>query len=247
MAKILIIPDVHGRKFWHKAEEIINEVDKVVFLGDYLDPYKHEGITFEDALEEFKQIINFKTKYSDKVVLLIGNHDLHYWPQYKSMWGCRRDDINFDVISYLFVNNINLFQISYKTDKYLFTHAGVQQGWLDTINGKKKARMTTAFKLDKEYSIDNLNDLLYDCHNALWTISEERGGRDPYGSCIWADIYEHLSYFEPPIPNIYQVFGHTMIYPDIHKEYIDSNFAMLDSQHCYLLDDGKFIKIEHDA
>lgn len=246
MAKILIIPDVHGRKFWHKAEEIINEVDKVVFLGDYLDPYKHEGIAFEDALEEFKQIINFKTKYSDKVVLLIGNHDLHYWPQYKSMWGCRRDDVNFDVISYLFVNNINLFQISYKTDKYLFTHAGVQQGWLDTINGKKKARMTTGFKLDKEYSTDNLNDLLYDCHNALWMISEERGGRDPYGSCIWADIYEHLSYFEPPIPNIYQVFGHTMIYPDIYKEYIDSNFAMLDSQHCYLLDDGKFTKIEYD-
>lgn len=243
MAKILICPDVHGRKFWHKAEEIINEVDKVVFLGDYLDPYKHEGITFEDALEEFKQILSFKTKYSDKVVLLIGNHDLHYWPQYKSMGGCRRDDVNFNVISYLFVNNINLFQISYKTDKYLFTHAGVQQGWLDTINGKKKARMTTAFKLNKEYSIDNLNDLLYDCHNALWMISEERGGRDPYGSCIWADIYEHLSYFEPPIPNIYQVFGHTMIYPDIYKEYIDSNFAMLDSQHCYLLDDGEFTKI----
>jgi hypothetical protein len=243
MAKILICPDVHGRKFWHKAEEIINEVDKVVFLGDYLDPYKHEGVTFEDALEEFKQILNFKTKYSDKVVLLVGNHDLHYWPQYKNIWGCRRDNVNFDDISYLFINNINLFQISYKIDKYLFTHAGVQQGWLDTINGKKKVRIATAFKLDKEYSIDNLNDLLYDCHNALWMISEERGGRDLYGSCIWADIHEHLSYFEPPIPNIYQVFGHTMSYPDIYKEYIDSNFAMLDSQHCYLLDDGEFTKI----
>ena len=241
MAKILICPDVHGRKFWHKAEEIINEVDKVVFLGDYLDPYKHEGITCEDALKEFKQILNFKTKYSDKVVLLIGNHDLHYWPPYKNIWGCRRDDANFDDISYLFISNINLFQISYKIDKYLFTHAGVQQGWLNIINSKKY--INTAFKLDKEYSIDNLNDLLYDGHNALWMISEERGGRDLYGSCIWADIHEHLSYFEPPIPNIYQIFGHTMTYPDIYKEYIDSNFAMLDSQHCYLLDDGEFTKI----
>lgn len=243
MSKILIVPDVHGRKFWHKAEELINEVDKVIFLGDYLDPYPHEGISKEDSLNNFKLILNFKRAYTDKVILLLGNHDLHYWPQYKNMWGCRRDDANFDTISYLFVSNINLFQISYKIDKYLFTHAGVQQGWLDTINDKKKVWITTAFKLDKEYSIDNLNDLLYDCHNALWMISEERGGRDTYGSCIWADIHEHLSYFEPPIPNIYQVFGHTMTYPDIYKEYINSNFAMLDSQHCYLLDNGEFTKI----
>ena len=39
MAKVLIVPDVHGRKFWHKAKEMVAEVDQVVFLGDYLDPY----------------------------------------------------------------------------------------------------------------------------------------------------------------------------------------------------------------
>mgnify|MGYP006379875163 FL=1 len=52
MSKILIVPDVHGRKFWHKAEELINEVDKIIFLGDYLDPYFWEGITFETAMIE---------------------------------------------------------------------------------------------------------------------------------------------------------------------------------------------------
>ena len=55
MAKILIVPDVHGRKFWHKAKELIDEVDQEVFLGDYLDPYSREGITFEDALNEFEE------------------------------------------------------------------------------------------------------------------------------------------------------------------------------------------------
>lgn len=76
MSKILIVPDVHGRNFWHKAEELIDEVDKVVFLGDYLDPYKHEEITFDTALKEFEKILKFKNKYSDKVVLLIGNHEI---------------------------------------------------------------------------------------------------------------------------------------------------------------------------
>ena len=78
MSKILIVPDVHGRKFWHKAIEMIDEVDQVVFLGDYLDPYSYEGITFEDALIELEGILAFKEDYPDKVVLLVGNHDMHY-------------------------------------------------------------------------------------------------------------------------------------------------------------------------
>ena len=76
MAKVLIVPDVHGRKFWHKAMEMIDEVDQVVFLGDYLDPYSREGITFEDALIEFEEILDFKKAYPDKVVLLVGNHKI---------------------------------------------------------------------------------------------------------------------------------------------------------------------------
>ena len=76
MSKILICPDIHGRKFWHKAIEMIDEVDQVVFLGDYLDPYSYEGITFEDALTELEGILAFKEDYPDKVVLLVGNHEI---------------------------------------------------------------------------------------------------------------------------------------------------------------------------
>ena len=76
MAKVLIVPDVHGRKFWHKAMEMIDEVDQVVFLGDYLDPYPDENITPDDALNEFYKILEFKDKYPDKIVLLIGNHKI---------------------------------------------------------------------------------------------------------------------------------------------------------------------------
>lgn len=238
--RIIIVPDVHGRTFWRKCKNLINSVDKIIFLGDYLDPYIDiDGIFPHEALTEFKEILEFKKNYPDKVILLLGNHDLHYWPQYKNIWGCRRDNANFDDISYLFISNINLFQISYKIDKYLFTHAGVQQGWLDTINGKKKVRITTAFKLDKEYNIDNLNDLLYDCHDALWMISRERGGRDLYGSCVWADIYEHLSYFRDPLLNYYQIFSHSYYYPTLSEYYKDEHLAMLDC--------AKLFKLENDV
>ena len=76
MSKILIVPDVHGRAFWHRALELVDQVDQIVFLGDYLDPYSHEGLTFEDALMEFEGILAFKEDYPNKVVLIVGNHKI---------------------------------------------------------------------------------------------------------------------------------------------------------------------------
>ena len=43
--KILVVPDVHGRTFWKEpVGRLLESVDRVVFLGDYLDPYeKHRS------------------------------------------------------------------------------------------------------------------------------------------------------------------------------------------------------------
>ena len=79
MSKVLVLPDVHGREFWKKPCENIDDFDKVVFLGDYLDPYDFDGITVKMAIENFKQIIDFAKKNTDKVVLLLGNHDMPYF------------------------------------------------------------------------------------------------------------------------------------------------------------------------
>lgn len=76
--KILIIPDVHGRTFWKYAIDNIDKYDKVIFLGDYLDPYFWEVISFDFAISNFKEIIKFKRDNMDKVILLKGNHDWHY-------------------------------------------------------------------------------------------------------------------------------------------------------------------------
>lgn len=255
MNKILIIPDVHGRIFWKKAIELIDIVDKVVFLGDYLDPYSHENISKKQAIDNFNEILSFKRNYDNKVILLIGNHDLHYWPQYKRDWGCRRDDTNFDLISKMFMDNLELFQLTWKYDRYLFSHAGVTKGWFDLITGKSKIGDSTYAELMdiKDYPIitlDNLNELINLSlgHNLLNMVSRERGGHFIDGSCIWADVYEH-TYAEPVDPNIYQIFGHTMMTPSIYKPLIKSDFAMLDSQHCYMLnvESGDFIEEEDDV
>ena len=45
--KLLVIPDIHGETFWREpVQRYIDQVDRIVFLGDYLDPYRDEGKTY---------------------------------------------------------------------------------------------------------------------------------------------------------------------------------------------------------
>lgn len=77
MGKILIIPDVHGRVFWKDAcAKHLDECEKVVFLGDYLDPYGDEenAPTRKESMKSLDDIIELKRNNMDKVILLMGNH-----------------------------------------------------------------------------------------------------------------------------------------------------------------------------
>ena len=224
MTKILIIPDVHGRKFWIDAvEKFKDEVSDIVFLGDYLDPYAFEGIGKDSALERFKDIIEL-AKSNPKVHLLLGNHDWHYIVNLDT---CRLDFENYKEIKDLFAENKDLFKIAWSYENYLFTHAGVTNSWLKHVQFYK-----SEFKPTPE-CLNNLEPRF------LSEIGYERGGDDRNGgSCLWADIYEHLNYFKDPIENgtIYQIFGHSLAFPDLDNAYIDEHFAMLDSRNAWTLD-----------
>lgn len=78
--KHAIIGDLHGRDNWRDIYS--RAFDKIVFLGDYVN-----SDTFSDAaiLENPERIINLKKKYPEKIVLLLGNHDVQYlhFPRYR--------------------------------------------------------------------------------------------------------------------------------------------------------------------
>ena len=219
MSKILVVPDVHGRTFWHKAKETINDVDKVVFLGDYLDPYPSEGITKEQAIEEFKDIIQFKKDNMDKVILLLGNHDVAYAYNFGS--ASRYDYKNEDIIKELFNNNKELFQLYYLHDKYLFSHAGITNFWLSEYFN---------VSIDEFLSLPESKII-----PRLWIYSILRRGFDPAGSMIWSDIRE-LDREE----TYYQIFGHTQLKSE---PIITDKWACLDVRRCFLLDTNT-VKIE---
>lgn len=218
--KVLIVPDVHGRTFWKKAKEEINNVDRIVFLGDYLDPYGYEGVTEEQALSEFKNIIQFKKDNMDKVVLLIGNHDVPYiWitPGYH----CRHDYKREWEIHQLFMSNYQLFKTIHVIDKYLFSHSGVYQEWLNCIGWKIEDF------LDLDVSFWNGKSHFLDY------VTENRGGRDEVSSCVWADISD--LYKRHLLKGYYHIFGHTQLQAIPIIDNINC-WACLDVRECFVLD-----------
>ena len=216
MSKILIVPDVHGRAFWHRALELVDQVDQIVFLGDYLDPYSHEGIPFDLALEEFNKILEFKKEYPNLVTLLVGNHDMHYI--IKDFMDCsRRNTVMLDQLHKLYNSNLDLFNLIHIEDDWLFSHAGVYKGWMDKY----------------EFTLDDLNlkTFLGSHWPALEDLSMYRGGYNFVGSCVWADIRESVK--NELFPGYKQVVGHTQLND---KPYITDKIACVDVRRCFILD-----------
>lgn len=263
MNRIIVIPDIHGRNFWKGVlkKYPIEECDKIVFLGDYLDPYDFENISVEKALENFKEIIEFKRKYSEKVVLLFGNHDIYYYLKIEGPSRyCRKYR---KVIENLYEMNRDCFQLAYETEKTLFTHSGYIEGWEETVQ--------KYFDIDLHHSADSINSLLdgeigddniSKGIKALMIVSRERGGRFNYGSCIWADLNEHN--YNRSYDGKFQVFGHTLQLDlnDYYKTYSDKSikdgeaviqlndlsddsdnknkgYAMLDCRHGFLYNEDE--------
>lgn len=253
--KILVLPDIHGRKFWEEPCKQVEDYDKIIFLGDYMDPYDFEHITVPEALENFENILAFADAHKDKVTLLLGNHDMPYFSKkYKSFswYHCRHSNKYCNDISQRFEEYKELFKIADVVDDVLFTHAGVTPGWLKTV-------------FTEQYKLTSLDDLAFSLNNLLNTdnglqylymISEDRGGRDRYASCIWADASDTMWYQEmmknPEMPvqeimKVKQVYGHTLqafYKPDGGIGYGEAiemgNNKMLDNCAAYILDTESF-------
>lgn len=236
---ILIIPDVHGRTFWKEAVEKHPGVS-TIFLGDYHDPYPYENISERDSLENFSQIIDYARSHQHDVTLLLGNHDLHYLCNFGE--GCRFDYDNCETMKRLILDNLDLFKIAtYRKiggKTILFSHAPILTDWIDDV--KESYAVPTL--------VNNLNQLLEkidsdtdDLKFKLRCISFYRGGYDPFGSPIWADMNEIKEDNKNLIPTPdYSIFGHTQLPTAL----ITEKWANLDSRQAFVLtSDLKFKKI----
>ena len=199
---MLIVPDIHGRTFW---KDVMRSPEDIIFLGDYLDPYEEEGISADEALENFREILKFKKENPGRVTLLLGNHDLSYI--YPWMECSRHNDLKEKEIGDIFEDSRELFKLSHTLDgRYVFSHAGFNPIWVRKHFGDMRILEVAE---ENQFSPES-----------LYEISGFRRGWDSAGSIVWADVRE----FRDEDFGCYQIFGHTQL----REPYWGENFACLD-------------------
>lgn len=253
--KMIVVPDVHGRLFWRKTvKEYMDAVDRVVFLGDYLDPYAGEERLAEDIFENLMEIIALKQKNREKVVLLKGNHDQHYASERfeEIAGGTRMDYQNWNKYHEVFTEYRDLFQIAYMEQvngvPYVFSHAGLTRYWLEKVNEKVWNMFDSRITVAAPEIIERINQLDDDGEgqDMLAVIGCYRSMMgEKTGSVLWADMAEHDT---PVVPGkyglnkVFQVFGHTKLPPCFDKLEYD-NICMIDSRQCFIIDEQRHEKI----
>src|SRR5690606_27784687 len=125
--KILAVGDLHGKSCWRAIN--FTHYDKVVFMGDYADSTSH---TDEEIYDNLNRVIAVKERFPEKIVLLLGNHDIQYLyhPDYRCS-GFRPS--MQEALTALFNRYKHLFQIAYQVNNYLFSHAGLSGPWHERL------------------------------------------------------------------------------------------------------------------
>jgi hypothetical protein len=204
--KTIVLGDTHGRSFWKLITHQENP-DRVIFIGDYFDSYDIPG---PEQIQNFKEIIEYKQKGINEVILLIGNHDYHYMKgiteQYSGYQHNLATSIQFEL-----EDNKQHLQMAYQMDEFLFTHAGVSSEFMDSVFGKggwKTEEIVDLLNEQFKYKPQTFGfGLAVDVTKALWL--------DPYGdnkeqSPIWIRPRSLMAANRETLrKQVIQVVGHT--------------------------------------
>ena len=236
--KTIICPDVHSRDYYKSL--LSNTEDKIIFLGDYGDPYPHEGLSDDDTIEAMMNIFSFAQDNKDRVVLLIGNHDEPYLKQHKG--NSRYNWMLAGQLEQIYQEFKDLFKVAYwdEETQTMFTHAGINKKWWDSLE--------LPIDWTPKQIQDYLNNLLLmgdGEYNVLYEISRYRGGWNWNGSCIWADVHEHLALKQDECMPFKQCFGHSQLEKTgnfIHQD----NWWMCDSRAIFEYD-GETLKLYNNV
>ena len=256
---VLVIPDLHCRNFWREViSNNIGNVSKIIFLGDYLDPYPDEIRENSDLMEckssndsqsmlkMLDDIISLKKNEPDKYILLTGNHtDSYIWSKFAA--GTRTDYNNWEKYHKFFLENLDFFNFVWIKNNVIFSHAGITKEWSqnfleDYMKYDESALQGISYvKETAEVLKDTpLKDFNIHYINAISEISYYRGGYSPWGSCEWCDLNEHIDRIETLKQNkiiprgeegIYQIFGHTQLKQPI----INEKWACLDCRKGFIV------------
>lgn len=198
--KITVIGDIHGHNSWKKISEQESNSDKIIFLGDYFDSF---SVSPDVQLSNFKEIVQFKNDYLDKVELLLGNHDGSYCLNNNKCSGYNK--YTHSIIGSLLYDLVNdsIVKLCYKHDNFIFSHAGITKTWCRNNN------IIINDKIDK-----SINNLIFNNRDALLFQGSDFYGDNVTQSLLWV---RPKSLSLDNIDNYWQIVGHT------HYDFIKFN------------------------
>ena len=126
--KLVAIGDIHGRDYWKQIVDQEQDADMFVFVGDYFDSFTIKGA---DQINNFLDIIEFKKQSKVPVILLLGNHDYHYYPGIEDNGTSGYQTLMAPSIKHVVDDNKQHLQVAYQVGEFVFTHAGLSSEWLD--------------------------------------------------------------------------------------------------------------------
>ena len=239
MKKILIIPDVHGRDFWREPvkQELNNSETSIIFLGDFTDCYPYEWEPNFDyrqhTVDNFKEIIELKKQNSDRITLLLGNHDCGYAIS-DTICSSRMDRTHLSELKELFRENRELFQMAEECNiagrHFIFSHAGILKGWARSVWGDEAddTDFNVVSRLNNAWLDNDMNIL-----SRLGDYDDYRGWDGfQYGSPVWSDIRSWIR-VTPEETYGFNIVGHTQL---SHQVVLDQ-IADLDCRKVFYIDD----------
>ena len=215
--KTVVIADVHGRDQWKQIVAQENDADRFVFLGDYFDSFDISGV---EQMHNFKEIVEFKETSGKEVILLVGNHDYHYFPEITESSTSGYQHRLAPSIKQLIGDNKQHLQVAYRMDEFVFSHAGISSEWLDDfIPSWNLDTMVDQINDTFKYTPNNL------CYRSYKIVDADKGvwvGSGGYGN----ETYQGPMWIRPKAlmeanrdtlrKEIIQVVGHT------HQDQIDT-------------------------
>lgn len=200
--KVLFIGDTHGLDASEDIQYGLDNFEKVVLLGDYVDSF---FVKPNMQLYNLNNICEIVRKNRDKIVALWGNHDYAYLKGISGISGYQ----HLNAIDYrsMFQRNQDLFQAAWgyinpTTGKYtLATHAGLTNAfWNEKIIPCIKGK-----KITKDFQMHDAINLFQNERDIMWSVGYSRGGMGIPG-ILWADYTEVM---DDRYEGINQIFGHT--------------------------------------
>ena len=248
----VLIGDLHCREIWKKIVEKESDADRFILLGDYTCP---RGVKYDDPTDAdgfLYEVLDFKDKNPNKVILIRGNHCMdslgYYWarcypqdhPKVRAYW--QTDDVKN-----WYLNNTQwVYRIP--NTNIVCSHAGCSKVFLDNANKVLKRNNIVYYSgMPVPYSwiIDNLNKLE---PSELFGFTDnspfDTDGESSCQPCTWIRPWT-LSEYMPA--DIIQVVGHTPVTEHIFEIKGAKNSAVwccdalgLENPEYLVIDNGEF-------